>query len=117
MLDFMPPLPSLFARLTTEAPLPLDDFEAQPLQGLTRPQLRVIARQAVDLLGPGVGTLFVELGVVASDLRAPLETGHLRASSAWTSVLTGMQRIARGLADRELARLGQRALQAIAARV
>src|SRR5688572_23098475 len=113
----MPPLPSLFARLVAEGPLPLDDFDAQPLQGVGRPGLRVIARQAVDLLGPGVGALLVELGLPRADLRAPLEADHLRTSPSFMPVLAGMQRIGRGHGDREQSRLAQRAMQAVAARV
>ena len=112
----MPALPLAFSKLVADAALPLDDFAAQPLQSLTRTELLVVARQATELLGDGVGTLLVELGVARAQLRTPLRAADLTASSAFLAVREGVRTIARGEADRILAQLVQRALQALAAR-
>lgn len=112
----MPPLPSSFTALLLGATLPLDDFAAQPLQALTPASLRVLARQAADLLGDGVGSLLVELGVARDDIPAPLTVAELELTAAWRELLAGKVVIARSAPDRLLARLVQRALQAVAAR-
>jgi hypothetical protein len=113
----MPALPPAFAALVAGAPLPLDDFDAQPLQALPRTTLLVIARQAIDLLGAGTGALLVELGVPRAQLREPLRAAELAASSAFTAVRGGGHTVGKGEPDRVLAQLVQRALQAIGARV
>jgi hypothetical protein len=114
----MPALPTLFAKLVAEGPLPLDELAAQPLQALTRTELRVIARQGVDLLGPGAGSLLVELGVAPADIPAPIRAAELRASPVFAAALAGTQAVGRRpAADRVAAKLVQRALQAYAARV
>jgi len=112
----MPALPMIFSKLVGEAPLPLDDFSAQPLQTLTRTDLLAVARQAADLLGSGAGTLLVELGVPRAQLRAPLRRDDLGASPAFRAVREGGKTVARGEPDRVLAQLVQRALQAVGAR-
>jgi hypothetical protein len=111
----MPPLPAAFSTLLADAVLPLDDLAAQPLQALTLPTLRVIARQAVDLLGDGVGTLLVELGLPATDLPAPLTAAELAAAPGFAALLAGTA-LERNDANRLLARAIQRGLQALAAR-
>lgn len=112
----MPPLPAAFTTLVASATLPLDDFAAQPLQALTVPSLRVVARQALDLLGPGVGTLLVELGVARADLPAPLTADELVATAGFADVARGAKTVGKGSPDRLLARALQRALQAVVAR-
>lgn len=113
----MPAIPPAFAALVATAPLPLDDFDAQPLQDLPRTALLVIARQAAELLGAGTGALLVELGVARDQLRAPLTAADLAASAAFTAVSRGTRTVARGERDQLLGHLIQRALQAVAARV
>ncbi len=112
----MPPLPTAFTALVTSVPLPLDDLAAQPLQALLRSTLRIVARQAVDLLGPGVGTLLVELGVARADLPAPITAGELTATPGFADVVAGRRVVGKASPDRLLARAVQRSLQALAAR-
>ncbi|MEZ4400204.1 MAG: peptidoglycan-binding domain-containing protein [Kofleriaceae bacterium] len=112
----MPALPPAFAALVAEAALPLDDFAAQPLQALSRAALVMVARQATDLLGPGAGTLLVELGVARDRIRAPVEVAELVASAGLRAVRAGAHTVARGEADRALVFVIQRGLQALAAR-
>ena len=112
----MPALPAAFATLVADQPLPLDDFAAQALQELPRPSLVVVARQAAELLGDGVGTLLVDLGVARAAIRAPLTTADLRAP-ALAQVRAGRKRVDRADADGARVQLVQRALQAVAARV
>jgi hypothetical protein len=106
----------MFSALIAEARLPLDDFAAQPLQSLTLPGLRIIARQAVDLLGDGVGTLLVELGLPAADLPAPMTAAELTRAPGFADVAAGTRTVERNSPDRLLARAIQRAMQALAAR-
>ena len=112
----MPPLPAAFTRLLAGTALPLDDFSAQPLQALPLPSLRVIARQAVDLLGNGAGSLLVELGLARTDLPAPMQAADLTAAPGFADVAAGRKTVGRGSPDRLLARAIQRALQALFAR-
>ena len=112
----MPPLPASFTALIASATLPLDDFAAQPLQALTQPALRVLARQAADLLGDGVGSLLVELGVARADIPAPMTVAELTATPGWPQLLAGTLTVVRNAPQRLLARAVQRALQALAAR-
>mgnify|MGYP000063535768 CR=1 FL=1 len=112
----MPALPAAFAALIADQPLPLDDFAAQALGDLPRPALVVIARQAAELLGAGVGALLVELGVAREAIRAPLSVAELRAL-ALGSVRSGRAVVDRADRDGARVQLVQRALQAVAARV
>lgn len=112
----MPPLPAAFASLIAANPLPLDDLGAQPLQSLTLPTLRVIARQALDLLGAGVGTLLLELGLPRVDLAEPMHAADLVAAAGFADVLAGRKTVGKDSPDRLLARAIQRSFQALAAR-
>lgn len=113
----MPALPPAFASVVAAAgALPVDDFAAQALQDLPRPSLHVVARQAAELLGDGVGSLLVELGVPQAAIRAPLTTADLR-DAALTSVRRGTKVVDRADRDGVRVQLVQRALQAVAARV
>ena len=112
----MPPLPAAFTSLVAASSLPLDDFAAQPLQALPLPSLRVIARQAVDLLGAGVGTLLVELRLPRADIPAPMTAAELSAAPGFADVVAGRKTVGKDSPDRLLARAIQRALQALAAR-
>lgn len=112
----MPPIPAAFAALVTSARLPLDDLAAQPLQALPLPSLRVIARQAVDLLGAGVGSLLVELRLARADLPAPMTAAELTAAPGFADVVAGKKTVGKDSPDRLLARAIQRTLQALAAR-
>lgn len=112
----MPALPAAFAALIADQPLPLDDFAAQGLGDLPRPTLLVIARQAAELLGAGVGALLVELGVAREAIRAPLAIADLRAPTL-SGVRAGRAVVDRADRDGARVQLVQRALQAVAARV
>jgi peptidoglycan hydrolase-like protein with peptidoglycan-binding domain len=112
----MPALPAAFATLVATESLPLDDFAAQALQDLPRPSLLPVARQAAELLGAGVGSLLVELGVDRSAIRAPLTVGDLRVP-ALAQVRSGRAVVGPSERDRSRVQLVQRALQAVAARV
>ena len=106
----MPALPPAFASVVAAAgALPLDDFAAQALQDLPRPSLHVVARQAAELLGDGVGSLLVELGVPRAAVREPLTSADLR-DAALTSVRRGTKVVDRADRDGARVQLVQRAL-------
>lgn len=112
----MPALPPAFASVVAAGSLPLDDFAAQALQDLPRPSLHVVARQAAELLGDGVGSLLVELGVPRAAVREPLTVAELRGAGL-TAVRRGTRVVDRTDRDGARVQLVQRALQAVAARV
>lgn len=112
----MPPLPTAFASLVASSTLPLDDFAAQPLQSLPLTSLRVIARQAVDLLGAGAGSLLVELRLPRADIPAPMSAAELTGAPGFADVVAGKKTVGKDSPDRLLARAIQRSLQALAAR-
>ncbi len=115
----MPSLPREFFELIRDAELPLDDESSEPLEELSAAQLQIVAKQAVDLLGAGWGSLLVDLGVPRQSIATPLTITDLRGNAGYTSLVQGEHRLAptspNDPAD-PLVLLVQRAFQAVAGR-
>jgi hypothetical protein len=99
------------------AALPLDRDAAEALLELPAPALRAIAAQASDLLGAGVGALFVADGIPRAAFPAPLVGVTLSGHPGFAALLADGRSLATGANDADLVRTCQRALQATAARV
>lgn len=115
----MPSLPREFYELIRDADLPLDEESSEPLEELSAAQLMIVAKQAVDLLGAGWGSLLVDLGVPRESLARPLSSADLRGDAGYQSLLRGEHRLAPSSANDPadpLVLLVQRAFQAVAGR-
>lgn len=113
----MPPLPSHFRRIVNEESLPFDSARAELFEPLSRTQLRTIAKRAVDLLGEGMGSVLVDLGVRRSDVPELTTAAALRASGSYGEILAGDREISWNDGDKTTVVECQRALQAVAARI
>jgi len=115
----MPSLPREFYELIRDADLPLDDESSEPLEELSAAQLQIVAKQAVDLLGAGWGSLLVDLGVPRESLVTPITSAELRDNPRYQSLVKGEHRLAPSSPNdpaNPLVLLVQRAFQAVAGR-
>lgn len=116
----MPPLPKYFRTLLDAGPLPLSTQSAEYLETLDVARARTVARQAVDLLGDGMGHVLVRLGVRQGEVPAPVTAAALTAQPGFAAIAQGRQgspSLDPAVPGGELLRLCQRALQAAGARV
>lgn len=84
----MPPLPKFFRDLLHSA-TPVCIATAGHFEDKPAPTLRIIAAQALELLGAGMGALLIRGGVDASSLRTPLTAVGLRAAPGVAQILAG----------------------------
>lgn len=109
----MPPLPKFFRDLITRA-VPVTtaaagQFDRQPAQ-----DLKVIAEQALDLLGPGMGAILERGGVPAAQIAQPMTGARLRGAPGIAAIIEGQVLAPKTRSEAVLP--VQRALQALAAR-
>ncbi|MEZ4468486.1 MAG: peptidoglycan-binding domain-containing protein [bacterium] len=109
------PLPKFFRDALTQVPLTARRGGAAFDDRSVR-ELRIVARQAVDLLGEGMGHVLVHEGLAQAEIPAPLTADALKAHAGFKAVLGG-DVLSPGHADADTVRIAQRALQAVAARV
>ena len=114
----MPPLPTYFRTLLDREPLPLAAATtAEYLETLDITRLRTVMKQAVNLLGQGMGPVLVGLGLQRKEIPDLLTAEALTAHHHFTSAAQGVASWELGPGEPDQILLFQKALQAVGARV